>query len=225
VKFVDRLLTIVVTATIVSMFWIVAGNALLNDTEQDGSTENQSVAATAPEEDGSPQSDPTRTTMRPASPSMGGAERMDEAEQANLVIPVLQVSADQLIDSFNDERGGGVRLHEAIDIMAPTGTSVISAGEGTLEKIFQSDAGGKTLYVRSSDGRTLYYYAHLNEYAPGLREGMKIRRGQRLGAVGFTGNADEQAPHLHFAILRTTPDAEWWEPANAINPYPLLGGK
>jgi hypothetical protein len=40
VKFVDRLLTIVVTATIVSMFWIVAGNALLNDTEQDGSTEN-----------------------------------------------------------------------------------------------------------------------------------------------------------------------------------------
>jgi hypothetical protein len=40
--------------------------------------------------------------------------------------------------------------------------------------------------------------------------------------VGSSGNADPAAPHLHFAILRTSPEAEWWEPTTAINPYPLL---
>ena len=58
-----------------------------------------------------------------------------------------------------------------------------------------------------------------------LREGQRVRRGQRLGMVGSSGNASAEAPHLHFAILQTTADAEWWEPANAVNPYPLLTGQ
>ena len=49
-----------------------------------------------------------------------------------------------------------------------------------------------------------------------------MSRGEVIGTVGSSGNASEEAPHLHFAILRTTPDAEWWEPATAINPYSLL---
>ena len=106
--------------------------------------------------------------------------------------------------------------------MAPTGTSVVAAAPGKLERLFLSDAGGKTLYVRSEDGETIFYYAHLDEYAQGLTEGMAIRRGQRLGTVGSTGNADPSAPHLHFAMMRTQPDAEWWEPSIAVNPYPLL---
>ena len=69
---------------------------------------------------------------------------------------------------------------------------------------------------------TIYYYAHLDEYAEGLKEGQRVRRGQRLGTVGSSGNASEDAPHLHFAIMQTTKDAEWWEPANALNPYTLL---
>ena len=106
--------------------------------------------------------------------------------------------------------------------MGPEGTGVIAAAPGTIERLFLSDAGGKTIYVRSNDRRTIFYYAHLEDYAEGLREGQKVARGQRLGTVGFTGNASPDAPHLHFAIMRTTPDADWWEPATAINPYPLL---
>lgn len=138
------------------------------------------------------------------------------------MIPVLNVRPADLSDTYSDSRGGGARLHEAIDIMAPKGTSVVAAASGTVEKLFQSDAGGLTIYVRSNDGRTIHYYAHLDEYAKGLKEGQKVRRGQRIGTVGSSGNASPDAPHLHFAILQTTPDAEWWEPANAVNPYPLL---
>ena len=140
-------------------------------------------------------------------------------------MPVLNIRPSDLTDTYSDSRGGGTRLHEAIDIMAPRGTSVVAAAPGTVEKIYQSGAGGKTLYIRSADGETIHYYAHLDDYAEGMKEGQRVRRGQRLGTVGSSGNASDEAPHLHFAILQTTRDAEWWEPANAVNPYPLLRGE
>ena len=139
-----------------------------------------------------------------------------------LIIPVRGVRANQLRDTFEDARGSG-RRHDAIDIMAPHGTPVVAAAPGTVEKLFFSDGGGGiTAYIRSPDRNWSYYYAHLQEYARGLREGQRVRRGQRIGAVGSSGNASADAPHLHFAILQTTSDAEWWEPASAVNPYPLL---
>lgn len=140
-----------------------------------------------------------------------------------LVIPVAGVKASQLVDTFDDVRSAG-RVHDAIDIMAPRGTPVIAAAPGRVEKLFQSKAGGITAYLRSSDGRTIYYYAHLDQYAPGLREGASLAAGAPIGTVGFTGNASPTAPHLHFAVMQTTPDAKWYQPATAINPYPLLVG-
>ncbi|MBS7668601.1 M23 family metallopeptidase [Croceicoccus gelatinilyticus] len=136
-----------------------------------------------------------------------------------LRVPVEGVAPSDLIDSYDDARGS--RKHEALDIMAPTGTPVVAAAEGTVEKLFLSDDGGKTIYVRSADGATIYYYAHLDKYAPGLEEGGFVRAGQRIGTVGATGNADASAPHLHFAVMQMTPDESWWE-GTPQNPYPLL---
>ncbi len=229
-NFVDRLLTIVITATITSAVWIVAGGSLIENATGDGQRETTRPAEAAP----SPE--PTRTgpadegMETPVSDEARNSKPLDtqfarpveETKVGDLMIPVLNVRPADLSDTFTDSRGGGDRLHEAIDIMAPTGTSVIAAAAGTVEKLFESDAGGRTIYVRSGDGRTIHYYAHLDEYARGLKEGQKVRRGQRLGAVGSSGNASPDAPHLHFAILQTTEDAAWWEPANAVNPYPLL---
>lgn len=143
-------------------------------------------------------------------------------DTANLMIPVMGVAATDLVDTFTDERGGGTRLHEALDIAAPAGTSVVAAAPGTIERMFRSDAAGNTIFIRSNDRKTIYYYTHLGEYAPGLNEGQQVRRGQRLGTVGSTGHAEPGEPHLHFEVIRTTPDAEWWEPATSVNPYPLL---
>jgi murein DD-endopeptidase MepM/ murein hydrolase activator NlpD len=222
-KLWDRLLTIVVTVTLTSAVWILIGSFYIEDFGMGdagaGGAERATEASPSPAVEpvtGAAQAEPRETVA---------IEPLDPSERASLVIPVLGVSADQLSDTFSDDRGGGTRLHEALDIMAPRGTPVVAAAPGTIGRLFQSDAGGNTIYVRSEDRRTIHYYAHLDAYAPGLEEGQEVRRGQRLGTVGSSGNANPEAPHLHFAILRTTPDAEWWEPATAINPYPLLAGR
>ena len=144
---------------------------------------------------------------------------------AGLAIPVQGVKPRQLSDTYTQARAGGARTHDAIDIMAPEGTPVLSASDGTVEKLFYSEGGGGiTIYVRSPDQRWTYYYAHLQGYAPGLAEGQRVRRGQILGRVGHTGNASAAGPHLHFAINRMEPGEKWYN-GRAINPYPLLAGK
>jgi murein DD-endopeptidase MepM/ murein hydrolase activator NlpD len=54
-----------------------------------------------------------------------------------------------------------------------------------------------------------------------LREGQSVRRGDRIGSVGTTGDAPPNTPHLHFAIFRLGPEKRWWE-GLAVNPYPQL---
>ncbi|TMM49751.1 M23 family metallopeptidase [Qipengyuania marisflavi] len=228
---VDRFLTIIITATITSAVWIVAGGSLM-----DNASSASQIGSTRPAEAAPSPS----ATMAVATDSATGEETGDDPVEVaaildtesatapsarstrELMIPVMNIRPDDLSDTYTDARAGGDRLHEAIDIMAPRGTSVLAAAPGTVEKLFLSKAGGKTIYVRSENGTTIHYYAHLDQYADGLVEGQRVRRGQRLGTVGSSGNASDEAPHLHFAIMRTTPEAEWWEPANALNPYPLL---
>lgn len=142
-------------------------------------------------------------------------------DKAGLIVPVQGVARSALVNTFDDARSDE-RLHDAIDIMAPTGTPVMAAAAGRVEKLLQSDAGGNTIYVRSTDRRTIHYYAHLDQYAPGLREHRMIAQGQLLGTVGYSGNADPVAPHLHFALMVAGPDGEWWDHGAALNPYSYL---
>jgi murein DD-endopeptidase MepM/ murein hydrolase activator NlpD len=143
---------------------------------------------------------------------------------SGLAIPVAGVRALQLSDTYTQARAGGARVHDAIDIMAARGTPVVSATDGVVEKLFFSRGGGGiTVYVRSADRQWSYYYAHLDAYAPGLHEGQRLRRGDPVGTVGSTGNADPAGPHLHFAVNRMGPADRWWQ-GTPINPYPLLAG-
>lgn len=151
-------------------------------------------------------------------PSSAGAT--PTAGLQTLLIPVQGVVASQLQDTFNDARAQG-RSHEAIDIMAPAGTPVRAVADGTVEKLFTSDAGGLTVYQFEPSGRYAYYYAHLQAYAPGLAEKQALRGGDVIGYVGSTGNANPAAPHLHFAVFELGPERRWWQ-GTAINPYPLL---
>jgi len=216
----DRLLTIVVTATLTSAVWIVAGGTIMQRAGTVGHFATAAAPASKPAKElGSPESAAPKPILDTA-----GHTVPTVAETGRLTIPVAGKRPQDLTDTFTDKRGGGSRLHEALDIMAPEGTPVLSAASGKVEKLFYSNAGGKTAYVRSGDGQTIYYYAHLKDYATGLAEGQSVTAGQRLGEVGITGNASAAGPHLHFAIMRTTRDAKWWEPSTAINPYPLLAG-
>ncbi|MDZ4306520.1 M23 family metallopeptidase [Allopontixanthobacter sp.] len=228
-NWIDRTLTIVITATVTSALWITAGGTLMEMADSEGQRKATRPADAAPSPqpvaDPSPAAESGELTEGGSALDQGGVIRAGAERNGNLMVPVLNVRPSDLTDSFTDARSDTASLHEAIDIMAPEGTTVVAAAPGTIEKLFTSKAGGKTIYVRSPDRLTIHYYAHLSDYAQGLKEGQRIRRGQRLGGVGSTGNASPDAPHLHFAILRTTADAEWWEPANALNPYTLLTRK
>jgi peptidoglycan LD-endopeptidase LytH len=139
---------------------------------------------------------------------------------AGLIIPVAGVSSAQLLDTFSAARGDG-RVHDAIDIAAPKGTPVLAVAAGKILKLFQSKAGGTTIYQLSGDEKFIYYYAHLDRYAEDLYEGRFVIQGERIAHVGDTGNAGAGNYHLHFSIAMTSDPKRWWEGVN-INPYPLL---
>jgi murein DD-endopeptidase MepM/ murein hydrolase activator NlpD len=140
--------------------------------------------------------------------------------QREMSLPVAGLAKSALRDTYDEVRGG-TRKHEALDIVAPRGTAVLSATPGRVLKLFTSKAGGLMVYAADSTERFILMYAHLDAYQPGLAEGQPLRRGQQLGTVGTTGNAPPAVPHLHFAVARSSDVQQWWK-GLPVNPYPLL---
>lgn len=140
-----------------------------------------------------------------------------------LTIPVAGVPRSAIVESWGDARGGGTRGHHGNDIMAPSGTAVVAAAAGRIEKLYQSGLGGTTLYIRTADGGWVHYYAHLAGYAPGIAEGQAVRAGQQIAYVGDTGDAGPGNYHLHFGVQRMRAGESWWQ-GEDVDPYPLLTG-
>jgi hypothetical protein len=134
-------------------------------------------------------------------------------------MPVAGFDPRSLWGSFTEARGT-TRAHEAVDLPAPRGTPVLAVADGIVQKLFTSVRGGLTLYEFDLDGRYCYYYAHLDSYAPSILEGRFLRKGDVIGTVGSTGNANEKAPHLHFAVTLLGPEKKWWGGV-PVDPYPL----
>lgn len=136
-----------------------------------------------------------------------------------LMLPVAGTRPDTLVPSFTQRRGVS-RQHEALDIMAPRGTPVLAVEDGRIAKLFTSAQGGLTIYQFDPAEQFAYYYAHLDRYAAGITEGEPVARGQILGYVGSTGNAQPDAPHLHFAVFKLGPEKSWWE-GQPLDPFYL----
>jgi murein DD-endopeptidase MepM/ murein hydrolase activator NlpD len=137
-----------------------------------------------------------------------------------LTLPVKDLDRKDLRSSFDEARSGG-RRHEALDILSPRNTPVLAVEDGTIARLFTSKAGGITVYQFDPTSRFAYYYAHLQKYADGLKDGDRVKRGQVLGYVGTTGNAPPETPHLHFAIFKLGDDRKWWQ-GTALDPYAVL---
>ncbi|WP_426109682.1 M23 family metallopeptidase [Massilia sp. PWRC2] len=158
--------------------------------------------------------------LKPSAADSAALRTLAPMNGVKLRIPVDGVKYASLADTFNQPRGSE-RHHEALDIMAPTGSRVLAVADGKLVKLFNSKPGGLTIYQFDPTATWAYYYAHLDHYADGVKEGMLLKRGDLIGYVGVSGNADPKAPHLHFAVIELTPAKQWWT-GSAINPYPLL---
>ncbi|WP_343652163.1 M23 family metallopeptidase [Stenotrophomonas sp.] len=176
----------------------------------------QATAQTAPAALAAPAPATTPAPSPTVAPTAGAAA----AQPIGLLLPVQGVQRAQLRDTFTDARSEG-RVHDAIDIMAPAGTPVLAVADGTVEKLFDSERGGLTVYQFEPSGQWCYYYAHLQRYADGLAEKQAVKRGDVIGYVGSTGNASADAPHLHFEVHVLGPEKQWWK-GESINPYPLF---
>lgn len=131
---------------------------------------------------------------------------------STLLMPVVGLSPDKLYDSWGDPRDGGRRRHRGIDIFAPRGTPVVAVTDSYISYIGNWGKGGRSLWLTTDEGVS-FYYAHLDRWAPGIYEGLGVRKGDIVGYVGNTGNAVSTPPHLHFAVLLNE---------EAVNPYPVL---
>jgi peptidoglycan LD-endopeptidase LytH len=162
---------------------------------------------------------PENKEAAPPLPVMSADATVDLRSRA-LTLPVHGIKKEDLRDTFNEMRGGS-RRHEAIDILAPRNTPVYAVEDGKVARLFLSEAGGITIYQFDPTENYVYYYAHLERYVEGLKEGDTIRRGQVIGYVGTTGNAPRDTPHLHFAIFKMTDEKKWWQ-GTPIDPYSVL---
>ena len=149
--------------------------------------------------------------------SLPGEPDIAQLRARALALPVQGMDAARLTDTYTQARAAGV-THEALDIMSERGTPVLAVEDGEVVKLFSSKSGGITLYQFDPDKRYAYYYAHLDRYAEGVREGTNLRKGQVIGYVGSTGNALPGAPHLHFAIFTLGPERQWWR-GTPLNPF------
>ena len=157
------------------------------------------------------------TAAAQPAPAVDPPPALETRPAARLLIPVQGVKPAQLRDNFHDKRG--VRTHKALDIMASRGTPVLAAGDGRIAKMYRHLLGGLCIYQYADDGEHVFYYAHLDGFAPGLAAGDRVKRGDVLGYVGTTGNASPTAPHLHFAMIRLDPDRKWYK-GTPVNPFP-----
>lgn len=115
-------------------------------------------------------------------------------------------------DSWDEARSGGTAEHHAIDIMGVQGASIVATNSGVVYRVGTSEKGGNFIFIRQDDGLTSYY-AHMLFPSP-LREGQRVKAGQRLGYLGRTGNAATTCPHLHLSVETRA--------GTKINPYPEL---
>ena len=102
-----------------------------------------------------------------------------------------------------------VQPHTGVDYAAPTGTPVMTIGDGTVTSVKNEGAGGKTVRIRHNSVYSTAYL-HLSRYASGIKAGKRVRQGEVIGYVGSSGRST--GPHLDFRV---------WKNGTPINPLKM----
>lgn len=93
---------------------------------------------------------------------------------------------------------GYMKMHTGVDWAARSGTPIVAAGNGVVEKAEWSSGYGRYTVIRHANGYKSAY-AHQSAFADGLHKGMRVKQGQVIGYVGTTGLST--GPHLHFEVV------------------------
>ena len=181
------------------------------------------VAKSAPQTQTSKASDVAAAPSTPIKqPVNEVSDALLAAHVGSLYFPVAGMDSTRLDDSYDAPRVGGVRRHNAIDIMAPRGAAVLAVQDGRVLKLSNNPKGGITVYATDLDEQFVYYYAHLDRYHARIYSGKPLMRGDTIGYVGTTGNSPANLPHLHFQVMRMPADKRSYSTGEPVNPFPLL---
>lgn len=106
----------------------------------------------------------------------------------------------------------GARMHQGVDIAAPTGTPVLASAQGVVVRTGYDAGGyGNFIEIRHPNGLSTLY-GHLSAIDAGIQSGAQVRSSQPIGRVGSTGYST--GPHLHFEVRRH---------GERLNPVAYLG--
>lgn len=106
--------------------------------------------------------------------------------------------------------------HRGIDVAAAIGSPVVAATDGSVRFAGVAGSSGLTLSIRTSDGRFDTSYLHLSRID--VREGDRVSRGLRIGAVGATGRRSAAEPHLHFGVREAGTRHAYRDPLDFLPP-------
>ncbi len=167
-----------------------------------------------------------RPTYRSPLDAAVSEEDLDALWSRQLMVPVDGMPRRTLRDDFSARRDGD-RIHGALDILAPRNSAVLAADDCVIGRMFSGPVGGIVIYASSTDGRFVYYYAHLQQYRDGLAVGDRVAKGSVIGYVGTTGNAPPDTPHLHFQVMKRGGGRVWWDgpPINPIYLFAVDGSR
>lgn len=165
-------------------------------------------------------------------------QAVTNAAPQSMTFPVIGSSS--YTNDYNGDRFNG--KHRATDIFAKKHQKIVSATDGTIEYVtYPEPSWGNAVIVRGNDGYC-YWYLHINNDKPGtdngkggamnafaqdMKVGNPIKKGQHIGYVGDSGNAETTPPHLHFSVhklpnssARCATEGEHDNPP--VNPYGYL---
>lgn len=142
----------------------------------------------------------------------------ETGKTAKRKLRVTPINGARLSSGFGKRRHpilGYRKMHSGIDFAAPTGTPILAAGSGTVERANRYGGYGNYIRIRHSDGYKTAY-AHLSKFARGVKAGKYVKQDQVIGYVGSTGAST--GPHLHYEVHKN---------GRKINPRSLsqLSGK
>lgn len=116
----------------------------------------------------------------------------------SLAFPISPKAKSHIGSFWGVGRDNGSRKHEGIDIMAAKQSPAVASANGVVTRVNENALGGKVVFLRPENAFYTLYYAHLDSQM--VAEGQRVNRGDLIGLVGNTGNAQTTVPHLHFGI-------------------------
>ena len=165
------------------------------------------ACATAPQPPSSAPGGDRSDALKLCPGSVANAPAVDNSARVQGFDPIAQIGGVYLLrapvdgcvsSGFGPRRGGAGSFHHGVDLFTRTPRTIVAGGDGVVEFMGSQRGYGRTIVIRHN-ARVKTRYAHLSSYAPKLREGARVARGEPIGRTGDTGNAT--AVHLHYEFI------------------------